>query len=190
MEIRIQRMERLDNRMRYLRPVLTIIIGVVFLTGAAWSQTTENGVSKGFGVRAGYGTNPDQFVFGAQSVLEKTLGFMRFAPSIDIGVGSDMTTYLFNADFRMLSFSPPGSPAGIYAGAGGAIALLNAKQGGNDTEVGLNAVVGLALPMGSSNEYNMEVRFGFGDMPDLRVLFGVMFGGRSKTNSSAIEIRR
>ncbi|PKK82593.1 MAG: hypothetical protein CVT49_12995 [candidate division Zixibacteria bacterium HGW-Zixibacteria-1] len=176
-----------------MKSVLLIFLAafaIFFLTSPAWSQTTEKTTGKGFGLRAGYGTNPDQFVIGTQAILGKTLGFMRFAPSFDVGFGDKMTTYLVNADFHLLSFAPPGSPAGLYFGAGASIAVLDVNKDGSDTEIGLNVVTGLTFPMGRKNDYNMEVRFGFADMPDLRILFGVLLGSRSKPVSSTIEIRR
>ena len=166
--------------MKFVKTGLLAALAAVLMFSVAWPQSNSDKPSRAFGFRAGYGTNPDQFVFGPQAVLGRTLGFMRFAPSIDIGFGDNMSTYLFNADFRVLSFSPPESPAGIYAGAGPAIAILDLKDGGSDTEIGLNIVAGLTFPMGQKNDYNLEVRFGFADMPDLKVLFGIMFGGRAR----------
>jgi len=167
-----------------------VVLITLLLSTMTWAQSSSNSPSKGFGLRTGYGTNPDQFVIGAQTVLGKTLGFMRFAPSIDAGFGDDMSSYLFNADFRVLSFSPPGSPAGLYAGTGACIAVYDFSNDGSDTEVGLNLLAGLTFPMGRKNEYNLEVRFGIGDMPDLRVLFGIMLGSRSKPSTQTVEIRR
>jgi len=166
------------------------IVATLLLNVAASAQSSSHSPSKGFGLRTGYGTNPDQFVVGAQAVLGKTLGFMRFAPSIDAGFGDDMSSFLFNADFRLLSFSPPGSPAGLYAGAGTSIAVFDAGHNNNDTEIGLHVVTGLTFPMGRRNEYNLEVRFGIADMPDLRVLCGIMLGSRSKPSTQTVEIRR
>ncbi len=176
--------------MKFAIILLFVAAGICIIAGAAHSQSTDSDAAKGFGLRTGYGTNPDQFVIGAQAVLGKTLGFMRFAPSIDAGFGDDLSSYLLNADFRLLSFSPPGSPAGLYAGTGASIAVYDFSNDGSDTEVGLNVIGGLTLPMGQKNEYNLEVRFGFGDMPELRVLFGIMLGARSKPSTQTIEIRR
>ncbi|HER00438.1 MAG TPA: hypothetical protein ENO22_13945 [candidate division Zixibacteria bacterium] len=175
--------------MKFVKTSLLIAMCVCILAGAGWSQSNESDAAKGFGLRAGYGTNPDQFVFGAQAVLGETLGFMRFAPSIDLGFGDDMTTYLFNADFRVLSFSPPGSPASLYAGTGMSVAVLDFSDNGSDTEIGLNILAGLTFPMGSEHEYNLETRFGFGDLPELRILFGIMLGTRSKSSSQTVEIK-
>lgn len=176
--------------MKLIRIVLSTAVFAALPFGMTYGQVKTDNTSKGMGLRAGYGTNPDQFVIGVQGVLGKTLGFMRFAPSIDAGFGDDMTTFLFNADLRLLSFSPPGSPAGLYAGAGASIAVLDVSSNGSDTEVGLNVVTGLTIPMGRKNLYNLEVRIGVADMPDLRVLFGVMLGGRSKPSPQSIEIGR
>jgi hypothetical protein len=155
---------------------LLVLVVVCFFGSLAWSQSNRSGAAKGFGIRAGYGTDPDQFVIGAQAVLGKTLGFMRFAPSFDAGFGNNMTTYLINADFRLLSFSPPGSSAGLYAGTGLALAILDPNEAESDVEIGINAVTGVTFPMGRNGLYNLEVRFGVVDMPELRILFGMMFG--------------
>jgi hypothetical protein len=178
------------EKMKLIKTCFLVAIGICVIAGTSQAQTSQNKVAKGFGLRTGYGTNPDQFVIGAQAVLGKTLGFMRFSPSIDAGFGDDMSSYLFNADFRLLSFSPPGSPAGLYAGTGASIAVYDFSNDGSDTEVGLNVIGGLTFPMGRTNEYNLEVRFGVGDMPELRVLFGIMFGSRSKPSTQTVEIRR
>lgn len=172
--------------------VLAVLTALLILIPAssAWSQDNSGVPKKAFGIRAGYGTEPDQFVFGAQAVLGRTLKFMRFAPSADVGFGGGVTTFLFNGDVRVFTFATPGSSANLYAGGGPAIGILSVKDGGSDTEIGINAVTGLTFPLGDKNEYNLEVRFGFADMPSLRVLFGVMLGGRAKESPKTIEIRR
>jgi hypothetical protein len=175
--------------MKYLKLSLIVAISVFVFASPGLSQSIQSNPAKGFGMRTGYGTNPDQFVFGAQAVLGETLGFMRFAPSIDLGFGDDLTTYLFNTDFRILSFSPPGSPASLYAGSGISLAVLDLSDDGSDTEIGLNILTGLTFPMGRKHEYNLEVRFGFGDLPELRILFGIMLGARSKSSSQSVEIK-
>ena len=48
-------------------------------------------------------------MIGPQAVLGRTLGFLRFAPSVDIGFGDDMTSYLAQRGVRLFTFSPPGS---------------------------------------------------------------------------------
>jgi hypothetical protein len=176
--------------MKKLKISLLVLLPIFLLGSVALAQSKSSVSAKGFGLRTGYGTNPDQFVIGAQAVLGRTLGFMRFAPSIDAGFGNDMTTYLVNADFRLLSLTPPGSPAGLYCGAGLSLAVLDSNNAGSDIQIGVNVVTGLTFPLGSRSEYNLEVRFGLVDMPELRILFGIMLGSRSKSSSRAIEIGR
>jgi len=60
--------------MKLLKTCFLVAIGVCVIAGTGWAQTSQNKVAKGFGLRAGYGTNPDQFVIGAQAVLGKTQG--------------------------------------------------------------------------------------------------------------------
>jgi len=176
--------------MRLEKSLVIVVLLLVLSAGSELAPAKEAKTVKAFGLRTGYGTGPDQFVIGPQTVLGRVLGFMHFAPSIDAGFGGDTTTVLFNADMRLLSFSPPGSAAGLYLGAGPAIALFDSRKFGGDTEVGLNALAGLTFPMGSKHEYNLEVRFGIGDMPDLRILFGIMLGARAKPSAQTIEVRR
>jgi hypothetical protein len=162
-----------------------ILVAAVLLLGipmqASLGQSSDDGkLRPAFGLRAGYGTNPDQFVVGAQSVLGRAFKVMRLAASADAGFGDNMTTLLFNADLRMLSFSPPSSRSVFYTGAGASIALLDASNNGSDTEIGLNIIGGLELPLASRHAYNLEARIGFADMPDFRILFGVLLGGGRK----------
>lgn len=128
-----------------------------------------------FGARAGFGSNPDQFVGGLQAVFGRYLKVFRFAPSFDLGFGDDMTTYTANGDFRF-SVSPPGAGTSFYIATGPTVTHFDYTSG-NDTEVGLSVVGGLMLPLGRSNRYNVEFRAGIGDIPDYRLLLGIFFGG-------------
>ena len=167
--------------MRYSKSFFTTIVTVLFFASVGWTASPTVGPKKSFGVRAGYGVNPDQIVFGVQAKMGKTLKVFRFVPSIDLGFGDNMKTYIFNGDFRFLSFSPPKSNAGFYGGVGAALAILDYNTIGSDTEVGLNVVSGITFPMGDKNEYKLELRLGIADMPDVRILFGINFGGASNT---------
>ncbi|MDD3731197.1 MAG: hypothetical protein PHU88_02340 [candidate division Zixibacteria bacterium] len=133
--------------------------------------------SNGYGVRAGYGSNPDQFVVGGQALLGEFMKIARFAPSIDYGTGDNVSTFAFNADILML-LKPPNSSFAFYAAAGPTLTYWDAEHGGSDTEIGATITAGLRLPMKNTGFYNLEARFGIGDIPDLRILFGIMFGGK------------
>jgi len=129
-----------------------------------------------FGLRTGLGLNPDQFVIGLQGAYGSAVGPFQFAPSFDLGFGDNMTTYILNGDLR-LPISLPKSNSRVYIGAGPTIAVYDTKFAGSDTEIGLSLLGGIMLPMGSVNAYNLELRLGIGDIPDVRILLGIMFGG-------------
>jgi hypothetical protein len=152
-----------------------LLLACPFVTSMGESNGDHSGME--IGARAGYGINPDQFVFGAQAVSRRMSYGVRLAPSVDLGFGDNATTYLLNLDVQFLSSRFPKSSSAFYVGAGPAIAIIDVNNFGSDTEIGINIVGGLKLPMGSGNWYNLEGRFGIGDVPDFRILFGVLFGG-------------
>ncbi len=135
-----------------------------------------------FGARAGFGLDPDQFVIGAQSVVGK-LGAVDVAPSIDFGFGDDLSTIVINADLHYRLTTLPNSATRVYVGAGPAFGFYSINDvpdgvDGSTTEIGLTLMGGLMIPMGTSNVYNAELRFGIGDTPEIRILLGILFGGQ------------
>jgi len=130
-----------------------------------------------YGIRAGYGMDPDQFVIGAQTDLGTIYGKVHFVPSIDAGFGDHVTTFTFNGDINV--FVPlPKSLSSLYGIAGPAISIWTPEEGEGDTEIGLTLGLGARMALGESGWYNIEARFGIGDIPEVRILLGVLFGGR------------
>jgi hypothetical protein len=129
----------------------------------------------GFGPRVGFGLQPDQFVVGAQTLLGRSLYIFRFAPSFDLGWGDEVTTYAFNGDFEF-QLGVPSTRARFYVGGGVGVTAWDFEASGSDTEVGLNLLGGARLAGRGSMEYTVEARFGVGDIPDFRLLFGVLLG--------------
>ncbi len=130
-----------------------------------------------YGVRAGISSKPDQFVIGAQADMGEVLRRVRIVPSIDAGFGDHLTTFAFNGDVQL--FVPlPKSLASLYGIAGPTIMIWTPEYGDGDTEIGLTLGLGARMPLGGSGWYNIEARLGIGDIPDVRVLLGVFFGGR------------
>jgi len=153
---------------------------VVALTSLAPAPATANdedrGPRTGYGFRTGLGIDPDQWVVGAQTLLGSSLGVLRFAPSLDLGFGSSVTTYALNLDL-LANGEFPGSRSEFYAGAGPT--LVHWEFSGdteNDLELGLSLVGGLRLPTSGTTQYNVETRFGLSDAPDFRILAGILFG--------------
>ena len=149
------------------------IVGWILLTLAGASLAEDE--LRGFGGRAGYGDDPDQFVCGVQADLVKIyFSLVHFVPSIDVGVSDHMTTLTLNGDVQV--FLPlPKSSAYLYGLAGPAVTLWSPENGDSDTEIGAYVGLGTRIGLGASGWYNIEGRFGLGDVPDLRLLIGVLF---------------
>lgn len=133
------------------------------------------GAKNSFGVRGGFASTPDQFVIGGQAELGRALQTARFAPSVDVGLGSDLTAWTLNADFRWYLFNLPESGIKFYGSAGPTLVLASAGKGGSNSSLGLSLVAGMRIPMKSGRRYNLEARFGIGDIPDFKLMLGILF---------------
>ena len=141
---------------------LTIVVAPV--------AETQAGSRDALGVRAGMSNAPDQFVIGGQAELGPVLGPALFAPSLDIGFGAGQTVAVLNLDLRWYLLPLPETGLYFYGAAGPALLVSP------DTDVGFSAVGGIDIPMTSArNRYNFEARFGFGDVPDRKIVLSVLF---------------
>ena len=99
----------------------------------------------------------------------------RLAPSLDFELGDNSLTAL-NADFRSYLFHLPETGLHFYGSAGPSLFLASAGKGDSRTELGLSLVAGVKIPMKKLRQYNLEIRFGIGDIPDLKLMFSLLFG--------------
>lgn len=150
---------------------------VAVVLASVGGQAQDEPPPNRYGLRAGFGLDPDQFVFGVQAELSRVLGILRFAPSLDFGFGDDIGTYLLNADLRLDLLPLPRSGSVFYVDGAPTLAILDPENVDSDLEIGFTVAAGLELPMGRTGTYNIEGRYGFGDIPEFRLLLGVYFGG-------------
>jgi len=155
----------------------TLALALAVLAGAgadAQAQQSQSTVTQ-YGFRGGFSLDPDQFVAGA------FLGFRDFSPgfslrpSVDVGIGSSVFTFMINGDgqyhFRKANF-----PAVPYAGAGVALAYYNFDGPvDSQTEIGMNLFGGLEWDLGGYRIAFAELRIGVGDLPDLKFVGGFGF---------------
>ncbi len=154
--------------------ILTVArMGLVILIAAL--PLSASG-SSAIGPRVGINFDSDKFTIGAQAELGRVLQTARFAPSLDLDLGDNNTMTALNFDFRWYLFPLPETGLFLYGSAGPTIVLDSPGKGGTQSEIGLSLVAGVKIPMKGKNRYNLEVRFGFGDIPDLKVMFGILFG--------------
>ncbi len=127
------------------------------------------------GPRAGYDFDSDNFVLGVEAELGRAFQSFRFAPSLDFELG-DNTVTAINSDFRLYLFRLPETGLHFYGSVGPTLLLASSGQGDNNTEIGLSLVAGMKVPMRGQKRYNLELRFGIGDIPELKVMLGILFG--------------
>lgn len=153
------------------RTLVAGVLAAVLLPAAA-----QAGVSH-VGPRAGFTFDPDQFTFGGQM---RVVGFApnwSFNPNIELGFGDDLTIVALNADAQY-HLALQNSNLTPYFGAGLGLNFISwdAPPGfrgdTSETELGMNIMVGLGFPMQSNNRFFTELRFGIGDIPDLKLMAG------------------
>lgn len=132
-----------------------------------------------FGPRVGLSIDPDQLVLGGQMVIGDLAPDVTFNPSLEFGFGDDATVIALNLDGEY-HFRIEGSPWRPYAGFGLGINFIEVDLPApfadvSDTEVGANLIVGAGVPTRSNNRFFTELRFGLGDIPDLKIMAGWLF---------------
>lgn len=152
--------------------ILALPMVVLCLCGPAAAKPLKFGL----GVQpVGLSVNPDQYVFGVQSIMGSVTMF-QFAPSVDFGFGDNVGLIMINLHLLYDLFSPPKSGGAFYLGGGPAINLFKPEGGDRDTEVGIDILAGFKIPFHETrNYYNIEARYGIDDVPDFKLLIGVMF---------------
>ena len=143
----------------------------------------------GIGPRVGVSSDPDQIIGGVHFNFGEFVPHLRFQPNVELGFGDDFTIlsatapvhYRFQVD----------APVVPYAGGGLTLAFVkfDPDNGDSDTdfEIGAKAIGGVEWPLSGNNAFFVELNVGFGDIQDVQVMAGWMFGaagGPSDTGPS------
>lgn len=159
--------------MRPARLLLAAILAMAWSPTAAQAQSGGEDTFAKWGFRVGLGIDPDQFVFGGQASLGRWT-ITRFVPSVDVGIGDDVTTIDFNGDL-FLRLAIPDASLEFYGGGGPTLAYINPEGTSSKWELGLSLVAGMRLPLKTRQAFNLEARFGLWDIPDFRLMLGILF---------------
>ena len=160
------------------RRLASIVVTALLLFTPAWAedeaqeQNSDGGGIhlKGWGIRAGLGSNPDQAIVGAHWNLGEIIDHLRLQPNVELGIGDDVVTlfgeipvhYMFRVQSK---FTP-------YAGGGIAIGLAKYDRNNNDdtsVEGGVRIIGGLQWPLKNGKPLAVEANIGFGDIHDVQV---------------------
>ncbi len=145
-----------------MRAMLTLLFVLLLSSSAAQAASA-------LGPRLGVSGDGDDFFLGVQLELQAKFGAFSLVPSFDFGPGTDAPS-VANADFRLYLIPLPETGIKFYAGAGPTMILSG------DLELGLSLTLGLQIPMKGSRRYNIEYRWGLGDIPDHKIGVAVLFG--------------
>jgi len=133
----------------------------------------------GWGVRFGFGDDPDQGIVGGQYDLGEVAPRVHVVPLVEVGFGDDHTVLSF-AGFALYHFKG-NEKINPYAGGGIEAGLIDRDDDlpGNgddeDFEIQVDFVGGLRFPMKSDREFFIELIIGTGDLHDAQIMGGIRF---------------
>ncbi len=160
--------------MRHYHKRFTVLTCGLLAAATLFAGTNANAAFNA-GARAGFSADPDQFVIGGQAAIGSIMPMIQLVPSLDFGFGNGVTITAVNIDLQYNLPSLPKVSPNFYIGAGPTFVMAD-HDGGSNTDIGLSLLAGLRIPMTGLTYYNLETRFGLADVPDLKVLLGIMFG--------------
>jgi hypothetical protein len=153
---------------------LTTIAALAVLTLAA---AAAGAATTSFGPRVGYthDSGLDQFHFGGQAwIADVFTNTIVILPSVELGVGNDVTLLAINGDFVYEFTEFAQNDWGFYAGAGLALNRWDVGDA-SDTDLGLNILGGVTRKLAGSKTAFGEFRLGLEDSPDFKLTVGLNF---------------
>lgn len=171
------RSERIDMTRKLFFAVLLAAV----LPGAALAQNSSSSggpVATAWGPRIGFGSGPDQLLFGAQLELGGIAPDLTIVPNVDIGLGDNVTTFSLSGDVHW-HFRVQSSAWRPYVGAGLTFihASFDAPPGFDDssTDLGATLIGGAIVPTQSGSRFFTEPHLGLGDVHDFKLMAGWNF---------------
>jgi len=130
----------------------------------------------GWGPRFGLSDDPDQGLIGAHFDLGEFADNVRFRPSVEVGFGDDITSFLANG--LVAYYFDTNAKVDPYAGAQAVFAYFNFDDDIDDdseTELGVDIVGGIEVAMKDNTRFLTELQIGFGDIHDFKLMVGWTF---------------
>jgi hypothetical protein len=128
---------------------------------------------RGFGVHAGVGASPGQFLAGLQVNLGEFVPRLRFQPDLEVGVGGGQTEV--DATIPVYYRIPIDARSTFYAGGGVTLGSVDlGRHEGSEFIVEPSAAAGLEWPAATGRVYGQLTLTG-GDFNRLRLVAGWTF---------------
>ncbi len=155
---------------------LVLVVPLALLLAAAAPAAGE----PHFGARAGYTIDPDQIHFGVHAKVMELSEALVFLPNVEVGLGDNATLMAFNGELVYTFESVDWNRWRPYAGGGLGVNFLSlddVPEGADDssTDLGLNAVIGVAKVLNIGHEFFAELKLGIEDSPDMKLTIGLSF---------------
>jgi len=165
----------MKTRMMTLAALFLIALALSTLAFTDASARKADLEYRGWGVRGGMSSSPDQFFLGGHVDLGQFAPDWHFIPNADIGFGDHVTIFSINPD---VTYHWPVQDVGsIYAG--GLFALQwwhrdthDVHSDDSEAELGLHGLAGLVL---DSAPVFFELNVGLLDAPDVKFAVGYTF---------------
>jgi hypothetical protein len=140
---------------------------------AEWG-VTEDGAPFPVGLRAGYTSweSARQVHFGGQADLGEFVENLSFVPSLELGLGDNLTVVALNGDVRWAFTDLVGDPWGLYGGGSLGLIWSDWPHGDANTDLGLSVLGGLTRRFANGHDGLLEIRLGLLDSPGCKVTLG------------------
>ena len=159
-----------------------LLLGALVLS-ALPAASAEMGL-RGWGLRAGVASDPDQVLLGVHWDLGDVAPQLRMVPNVQLGIGDDATVLEGTLPVHYV-FGKVDAGFAPYAGGGLAVAWIDFDHDdghgndfdGDDSDVELGAKVlgGLEWGLRSGNKFFVELNLGIGDIHDFQAVAGWTF---------------
>lgn len=149
----------------------------LLLLAVAAPAAAQDIAFRGWGLRAGVGDDPDQFLFGAHVDMGEFIPNLRFQPHLELGFGDDTDVVALTAPVHYLF--PVEEGFTLYGGGGLLLASVDRDDprfGEEDSEVEIApvAVGGLQWEAWEGDLF-FELAASGGDAHDLKLVLGWTF---------------
>jgi len=145
---------------------------------AVLPATSFAGPFTAYGPQFGFSSSPDQFVIGGHLKWGGVAPQMDFVPSVDVAFGDNSTIVSMNGDFHYrLQTKTQWRP---YLGGGIGLHFVSVDNVGtrrdnSDTQAGGQFIAGADVLAKSGSRFFTELKLGFSDSPDMKVMAGFNF---------------
>lgn len=114
----------------------------------------------------------DAWAIGGGLLTDVGGGNWFFNPNLEIGMGDNLDLMLLSGDFHYDFASA--SNLSLWAGGGPAVLMTNPPNGDNQTDLGLNALMGMGARGGGLRPFG-QVRGTFADESQFSIAGGIRF---------------